>query len=123
MTLNEFKAWFEGFTESMGGTPNAKQWKRIQKRVGEIDGSPITERVYIDRYIEPFRQHWPRPYWNTTPAVPFPGQPIWCSTSAGVQMNGDVTQFSSGSESDITTDMFAAGRIEAQVMGDGGSAG
>lgn len=50
MTLSEFKAWFEAFTESMDGPPSHKQWERIQARVKEISGSPITERVFIDRY-------------------------------------------------------------------------
>ena len=59
MTLSEFKAWFEGFTETMDNTPNEKQWKRIQARVKEITGDRVTERVYLDRY-------WPinvQPYW------------------------------------------------------------
>lgn len=38
MTLAEFKAWFEGFTEDMDGAPNTKQWKRIKDRVKQIDG-------------------------------------------------------------------------------------
>lgn len=57
MTLSEFKAWFEGFTETLEGPPNAKQWKRIQARVKEISGQPITERVYIDRYRDYFRSY------------------------------------------------------------------
>lgn len=61
MTLAEFKAWFEGFTESMDGTPSAKQWKRIKARVKEIDGAPITERVYIDRYRPNSIPYWQGP--------------------------------------------------------------
>ena len=38
MTLDEFKAWFEGFTEAIPGPPNKKQWDRIKERVGEIAG-------------------------------------------------------------------------------------
>jgi len=26
MTLQEFKAWFSGYTEAMNGPPNATQW-------------------------------------------------------------------------------------------------
>ena len=63
MTLSEFKDWFEGFTESMDGPPTAKQWKRIKRRVSEIDGDPITERIYIDRYIRPYRSWWPNDVW------------------------------------------------------------
>lgn len=50
MTLTEFKAWFEGFTEDMDGAPSEKQWERIKSRVGEVNGAPVTERVYVDRY-------------------------------------------------------------------------
>ena len=57
MTPSEFKAWFDGFTEAMQGLPNEDQWKKIRKRVSEIDGTPITERIYID--------HWPGRYWGT----------------------------------------------------------
>jgi hypothetical protein len=57
MTPMEFKAWFDGFTESIDKTPTQKQWARIKERVGEIDGKPTTERVYIDRYID---RYWPR---------------------------------------------------------------
>jgi|SRR5882672_2013799 len=57
MTLAEFKAWFEGFTEEMDEAPSKKQWERIKKRVKEIDGVTVTERVFVDRY-----QYWPRPH-------------------------------------------------------------
>ncbi len=53
MTLSEFKAWFEGFTEDLAGPPNKKQWERIKVRVGEITGQPISYPVYIDRYVRP----------------------------------------------------------------------
>ena len=51
MTLAEFKAWFEGFTESMDGPPNAEQWDRIKERVALVDGTVLTrEVIYRDRY-------------------------------------------------------------------------
>ena len=62
MTLQESKAWFEGFTECMDSTPNEKQWKRIQKRVGEINGETTTYPIYIDRYVRPY--NWPQ--WTYT---------------------------------------------------------
>lgn len=58
MTLQEFKAWFEGFSESMDGPPDAKQWERIKARVSEIDSKPISYPVYIDRYVTPYRRWW-----------------------------------------------------------------
>ncbi len=54
MTLAEFKAWFDGFTEDMDGQPNKKQWERIKARVKEINGSVTTYPVYVDRYVRPF---------------------------------------------------------------------
>lgn len=56
MTLSEFKAWFEGFTENMDGPPSADQWKRIKKRVKEIDWTP--RHIFIDRYVHPYRTWW-----------------------------------------------------------------
>ena len=70
MTLAEFKAWFEGFTEDMDGTPNEKQFERIKAKVKDIDGVAITKTVFVDRYIETYRRHWPNvPYWNSYSAA------------------------------------------------------
>ena len=55
MTNNEFKAWFEGFTEAMGGNmPTKKQWDKIKEKIAAIDGIA---------YVYP---QWYRPY-PTTP--------------------------------------------------------
>ena len=65
MKIQEFKAWFEGFTENLEGTPNEMQWKKIQKRVKEIDDAPITERIFIDRYWKQYEKiypEWPNYY-------------------------------------------------------------
>ena len=79
MTLSEFKAWFEGYTENMDGPPNAKQWKRIKSMIGDIDGEPITLPIYIDRY------------WNLPNGKPYETwishetgtpPPKYCSTTA-----------------------------------------
>lgn len=60
MTVSEFKAWFEGFTETLEGAPTQKQWDRIKARVKEVDGVATTYPVYIDRY----RPYY-GPYWST----------------------------------------------------------
>jgi hypothetical protein len=72
MTPSEFKAWFDGFTEAFTGCPTKAQWTRIKARVSEIDGKPVTERVYVDRY-------WPS-------SIPFNGYPYrsWLETSGGM---------------------------------------
>ncbi len=69
MTPSEFKAWFDGFTEALSGTPNADQWARIKARVAEINGTPITYPVYVERYRYP--------WWNAAPDI------RWASTSDG----------------------------------------
>ena len=61
MTLSEFKAWFQGFTEEMGARPTEKQWTRIKKRVKEIDDQPVTRQIFIDRWYEPYRRWWSGP--------------------------------------------------------------
>lgn len=65
MTLSEFKAWFEGFTENIDGTPSGKQWEKIQARVKEISGTPVTYPVYIDRYLRDYR--YSPPYYGSHP--------------------------------------------------------
>ena len=65
MTLAEFKAWFEGFTESMDAAPSKKQWERIKERVGQIDGTVLTrEVIYRDRYWPHYVHHWGPYYTN-----------------------------------------------------------
>lgn len=63
MTPNEFKAWFDGFTEAFTGCPTKAQWTRIKARVAEIDGKSVTERVYVDRYVQQY-PYCARPYWQ-----------------------------------------------------------
>lgn len=58
MTLQEFKAWFEGYTESMAKAPTEKQWARVKARVKEIDGTTITQRVFVDHYYPPYRRYF-----------------------------------------------------------------
>ena len=57
MLVNEFKAWFDGFTEQMTKPPTATQWKRIKARVKQIDDAPVTEYVYRD-YFRPYYAHF-----------------------------------------------------------------
>lgn len=82
MTLQEFKAWFEGFTEYMDASPNKKQWERIKRRVKEIDGAVTTYQVFVDRYW-PLRPPYPHTHWG---AAPYTLPTVWCSggTTGGV---------------------------------------
>lgn len=62
MTPQEFKSWFDGFTEALTGVPTKAQWARIKERVAEIDGKQVTERVFVDRYYPSYPPHYWRPY-------------------------------------------------------------
>lgn len=42
MTPTEFKAWFDGYTEAIGGTPSDAQWERIKERVREMNMAVLT---------------------------------------------------------------------------------
>lgn len=73
MTLSEFKAWFEGFTEGMETAPDEKQWERIKERVKDINGTAVTYPVYVDRYVEPYRRYWSTsPTWGSFSSVTIP---------------------------------------------------
>lgn len=80
MTVAEFKAWFEGFTECMDGPPDEKQWAKIKARVKDVDGVAVTLPVYIDRY----RRDWV-PYWSS-PTITLSGGStsgvVYCSSTA-----------------------------------------
>ena len=75
MTLAEFKAWFEGFTETLEAAPNEKQWERIKARVAEINGAVTTYPVFIDRYVPPYRQWWDGVRYGPSPVFYGTGTP------------------------------------------------
>lgn len=79
MTPIEFKAWFEGFTEAMDRLPTRVQWDKIKARVAEIDGQPVTERIFVDRYLPTPVPYWPTGISYTLPATIYPQ---WNSTDS-----------------------------------------
>jgi len=99
MTLPEFKAWFEGYTENISKQPTQKQWARIQERVSEIDSKPVTEKVFIDRYWKDYQPTWYGPYVTYTSGKKSDNTTITCSN----QTSG----FSS------TSAFYALGKAEA----------
>lgn len=112
MTLSEFKAWFEGFTESMDGAPSEKQFKRIKAKVAEITGTPITQTVFVDRY---------RPYYETI----WRNGPVWTGGLGGgpygvsggniayAQAVGTLNNKSSDAAFDSHSAMYSVGRADA----------
>lgn len=113
MTPNEFKAWFDGFTEAFAGCPTKVQWTRIKARVAEIDGKRVTETVYIDRYVRPY------PYWQ------YLGHGV-CSGSTGNAIGSNKTESyswsaagkigSGGASFNSLQAMTDLGRVEAQSI-------
>lgn len=82
MNLQEFKAWFEGFTEDMTGPPSKKQWERIKARVKEIDGVAVTHH------------HWNGYYWPYVRPYYPPSSPVypWYSVGGGVGLASSLLQ-------------------------------
>lgn len=108
MTLSEFKAWFEGFTETMDGPPSLKQWERIQARVKEITGSPVTERVFVDRYWPHITKTW----WDN--GVRY--QP-YSTCLAATPVASTVGQLTAGSIAfESHSAMNALGKADAQTL-------
>lgn len=35
MTLNEFRAWFDGFSEAIGDAPTPEQWAKIKAKLAQ----------------------------------------------------------------------------------------
>lgn len=122
MTLSEFKAWFEGYTDGMGDQPpNAKQWGAIKAKVGKITGTPITYPIYVERYHPG--------YWNGATWIT---NPVWVGGShvghgvsnnvAGIQTSGyayispDTKGENVTREFDSHAAMYALGTAEAQLQ-------
>lgn len=112
MTPQEFKAWFEGFTEAFTGVPTKAQWMRVKERVGEIDGKPVTERVFVDRYWPAYPQRYWEPAWtylsgNATNTIPCTAQ---SNIATLAQYQGATTSFNSAQ---AMTDL---GRADAKAL-------
>lgn len=93
MKLDEFKAWFSGFTEDMNGPPTEKQWARIKEQVGAIDGVTVSQTVFFERY---------RPYYDR-----------WFIGGVGMQNAAPGVGVSNNAAFDSTTALYAAGKMEA----------
>ena len=81
MTNNEFKAWFEGYTEEMKDSPTKAQWKKIKVKVKEMDGNSVW------RYYQP--------YWNNWTYISSPGQITGGTSTADFTLNSSVTMYMS----------------------------
>ena len=82
MTNNEFKAWFEGYTEEMKTPPNKTQWKKIKVKVKEMDGNSVW--------------HHYQPYWNNWTYISSPGQITGGSSTTDLIQNSSNTMYMAG---------------------------
>lgn len=41
MTLAEFNAWLDGYSESFGDAPTAEQWAKIRAKLAEVRFVPV----------------------------------------------------------------------------------
>ncbi len=114
MTPSEFKAWFDGFTEALEGTPSLAQWARIKARVAEIDGRAITEHVYVSRYVPNYHPN----YYYRTPYIPYTTTMpnVLCGSGTAIgsgtfTVNGGNTQAFNSHDA-----MLSLGRAEAMAV-------
>lgn len=87
MTLAEFKAWFEGFCEGIGGAPTEQHLATIREKIATVH--PETAALPNSPWELTGTKPEPSPYvvpsvWipdlpriDTAPAIPFPGT-VWC---------------------------------------------
>lgn len=120
MTPGEFKAWFDGFTEAFTGCPTKAQWTRIKARVAEIDGKPVTQTVYLDRYWPTYVRTYPQviPNWATTYCGA--GGGIGAATAGGLVTStglmNSVGQNAASNTFNSAQAMCDLGRAEAQSL-------
>jgi hypothetical protein len=114
MTPQEFKAWFEGFTEAFDRLPTKAQWARVKERVAEIDGKPVTERIYLDRYLH--YPTYPRPYWwgglGASGGAGCGSTTTYCASNSTSQ---PAAAYSAAGFNSATA-MAALGRADAQAL-------
>ncbi len=80
MTMSEFRMWLEGFEESIDGAPTKVQWKKITKKLAEVE--PDSYPVHPAPFYPMWERHWTNPYGphfvytspSTGDPLPFIGQ-------------------------------------------------
>lgn len=110
MTLSEFKAWFEGYTEGLEAAPTKAQFDRIKEKVKEIDGAPITHTVFVDRY-------WPPYYYSSTGRHYGTVGGVWLQGVGAASPQGRAQQFGQNqlaqNQFDSHSAMYALGKADA----------
>ena len=79
MTISEFHAWLEGFSESFTEAPNAEQWAKIKAKLASLEALRVPTANEVRRNL-PI---------GTTIGWPLPA-PSTCSTLEGRRVNEAV---------------------------------
>ena len=80
MTIQEFKAWLEGFRESIGHSPTPQQWEKILARLAEVEPDEP-----VQHSSGPW---WPGWTWFQSPNVS-PVNPLDTFTTGPIITNAD----------------------------------
>lgn len=62
MTLQEFKAWLDGFTDAMGDAPTPEQWAKIKAKLGEVTAPANWGHLAGGAPMYPPGKRWFEPY-------------------------------------------------------------
>lgn len=98
MNVNEFQAWFEGFTEGMDGIPAPHQWETIKGRVKAISRDETSLSKFLEYEVLP-RKRWFDERYGLRPAlavasVTAPTREDWVAVgSAEFRQSGGVSVF------------------------------
>ena len=66
MTINEFKAWLDGYTENLKGTPTKAQWLRIKEKLEDVYECP----PHFNPFWYPVTPISPTPWrWYNEPCI------------------------------------------------------
>ena len=90
MTPNEYKAWLDGFSEGIKGSPTKEQWEKIKNKTMELHDSGYQYPVYFPLY-QPAPTYQPiYPSWGTYTVGAGGGV---CETYGGGSPIGGATSF------------------------------
>ena len=99
MTVNEFRAWLEGFEEGIKGSPTKAQWEKIKLRLEDVNASDGHDYCHGGYY----RTWWPDWTW-TSPRF------TWANTD-GTTSGNTMTV----SNKQIVSSAYTIGQIEANA--------
>lgn len=59
MSLNEFKAWLEGFEASFAnGVPTAEQWAAVKAKLVKVEIIKVPAATVYQGFRDPFSPRW-----------------------------------------------------------------